>query len=363
MSTNVRFSLTAVLCLLAAALAPPGEARAGETSKLTCDTSSAAAGIVTPVMIRDDQDYFSGTNDTAEIKIAGESILLRFSKRRGVEFVAVDVDGDGKLAADEVVTVNNRRARVKVKIGGEMRALNLSGIAVYTKRGKVTSVYGRYAPGWAMKGEINGTPVRLVDCNLDGKYTQNGKDVIAVGNSSVGIPLRKLHQVGKGHYRLTIAEDGSSIEHEQATDLKLGLVKHAINSSALKMLVLSTSEGVCYDLVTSASTGIPAGTYKLEIGVLVSGGDVTPIVPSKKSMEYEIQPGKLNILRLGSPLHMSFSSGYSNGHLSVGGPIVAVGDGGEHYPNGWNASTGIKAPRIQLLEGRVKVKSDRMGYT
>ncbi|MFP4052579.1 MAG: hypothetical protein ACLFV7_01800 [Phycisphaerae bacterium] len=363
MFRNLRFSLTAALCLLAAAFAPPDRALAGETAKLTCDTSSAAAGIVTPVMIRDDEERFSGTTDAAEVKVAGESILLRFSKRRGVEFVAVDVNGDDKLSADEVTTVNKRRARVKIKVDGEERALNLSWIAVYTKRGKVTSVYGRYAPGWAMTGRINGTIVRLVDCNLDGKYTQDGKDVIAVGTSSVGIPLRKVHQIGKGHYRLRVAEDGSSIDFEQATDLELGLVKHAIRSSALKMLVLSTPDGKCYDLVTSANTGVPAGTYKLEIGVLVSGDDLTPIVPSKKSIKYEIQPGKLNILRLGTPLHMSFSTGYSNGYLSVGGPIVAVGDGGEHYPNGWNASTGIKAPRIQLFEGRTKVKSDRMGYT
>jgi hypothetical protein len=343
---------------LSASLSPTG----AETVKLTYDDASAVAKTITPGFVKNNCPGVEGRVGSNYVTIADERIPLKFGKRGRVSFVGADCDGDGKIGAKEIQPIAGGVARLEVKVDGSPFALLLQECRIYTRNGKITSVWGRAQPACRRKGTLNGVCIGLLDTNLDGKITQDGSDAICIGTSPMAQPLRKVHLIGGTHYRLVVAEDGKSIGCQPVTGEQLALVDFPLKTRALKTLVVTSEDGKIYDLVSAAKTGLLPGTYKLDYGLLVSGKHVVPIRPTKSARSYELKGGKKNTLRLGAPVRMRFGASYSNSKITVGGYIYPLGDGGEKYVVSLGAGDGVPAPQIGFYEGKRKLDGGRMGY-
>jgi hypothetical protein len=230
------------------------------------------------------------------------------------------------------------------------------------KKGRLLTAEGDAQPACRQKGTINDVCIGLMDANLDGKYTQDGSDAICIGTSQVAQPLGKIHLIGQTHYRMSVAEDGNSIEYEPITGKELAVVRYPLESRYLKTLVLTSKDGKVYDLVTAARVGLLPGTYKLSHGLLASSKYTMPVLPTKTARTYELKAGKENTLRIGAPVRMYMSTKYSKGEVLVSGYTYPLGDGGEEYMISLRAGEGVPAPEVGFYEGRRKLAGGRMGY-
>ena len=204
-------------------------------------------------------------------------------------------------------------------------------------------------------------PVRLIDQNMDGRYTQDGADAIAIGSSAYALPLLEVHRVGAALYRLKVAPDGSSLTATAEGSAKLGVVATPLESAAVDCLVVSDGKGASFDLKADGAAGLPGGAYKLVYGLL--GPTKQPLLmqpPPADATVYTITPGKLNRLRIGPPLGVEFSATFNDNILTVLPAIRVVGAGGEIYKVDFSTEAG--RPHVVCLNGAQKLADTAMGY-
>ncbi|OQB87638.1 MAG: hypothetical protein BWX88_00010 [Planctomycetes bacterium ADurb.Bin126] len=155
----------------------------------------------------------SSTGDSSSISIAGKECKLAVRKNGDVCMMALDGNGDGRIGAGETARVDPRNgvAIFDVATDTGRTAVMLCEIRIGSKNNSVTSIAARICPGGCMKGEYGGVAIRIIDENLDGKYTQDGKDAIAFGNNPVAVPLLQTHCIQDKHFRFQVAEDGGKL--------------------------------------------------------------------------------------------------------------------------------------------------------
>jgi hypothetical protein len=224
----------------------------------------------------------------------------------------------------------------------------------------ISTVSGGYFICSFQQGTYDGTMLRLFDDNLDGTFTQDGKDAIMIGKSPVAIPLMKVHQIGNQFCQLEVASDGSQITVTPVSGLQLGVVETCFKRG-LKCLAMTDDQGNSIDLATSGRSGIPAGRYKLNYGVLADGPMVTIIKPTEACPVYDIQAGKVNVLRLGKPLWVSFAASTSAaGTVTVSPRVKVYGAAGEEYSSDLSGGTG--RPHVLMLDGKKVLQDVAMSY-
>jgi len=245
--------------------------------------------VVTPRRALRREKYFWIDGDHGHLYIGGVGVLVAGRWEPAAHFLGLDCDGDGDITGGEWIRLGptgNGSFRLKLKNnagGARDYAVSFIGVKVYARIRSAVAIRGRYWLNCCQKGRYAGVTVRIIDDDMDGRYTQGGADVIAIGNSRFALPLRKIHQIGRRHCQLRVAPDGSSIVFTPLNDLKLGVVELPYKPSALTSLVLTGRAGQSYDLKVSGRTGIPAGDYKLSYGVLGSGGKPILILPTNRS--------------------------------------------------------------------------------
>jgi hypothetical protein len=77
----------------------------------------------------------------------------------------------------------------------------------------VNDVYGRpcLEPACARVGRLKGTPIGIVDANLNGRYWDYGTDMMVVGKTTYAFPLSQVVVVGRNAFRIDVAEDGARL--------------------------------------------------------------------------------------------------------------------------------------------------------
>jgi hypothetical protein len=243
-----------------------------------------------------------------------------------------------------------------VKVADKKHIVRIANMRVTTKQpdgGGITFVSCGYVVCGFYHGVHEGTPIRVFDDNLDGVITQDGKDAIMVGRGGAAIPLMKFHQIGNRHCSLEVAKDGSTVTVTPVSSPALGIVETSFKRG-LKVLAMVDTQGNSYDLVASGRTGIPAGSYKLVYGVLSDGSAFTVIKPSDKCPVYEVQAGKINTLRIGAPLWVSFYASFSKGNVTVSPAVNIYGAGNEEYTFDFSGGTG--RPNVLILGGEQPFK-------
>ncbi|HOD81332.1 MAG TPA: hypothetical protein PKG77_07895 [Phycisphaerae bacterium] len=304
----------------------------------------------------------SSTGDSSSISIAGKECKLAVRKNGDVCMMALDGNGDGRIGAGETARVDPRNgvAIFDVATDTGRTAVMLCEIRIGSKNNSVTSIAARICPGGCMKGEYGGVAIRIIDENLDGKYTQDGKDAIAFGNNPVAVPLLQTHCIQDKHFRFQVAEDGGKLALEPLTDAPMGEVETPFSGSTLKCLVMASKTGA-YDLA-GGKTNIPAGDYQMVFGVMAAGGrmvNMYPPVRHGRLLRYKVEAGTTNRLRIGPPFRIETELGVTAMNvLTVRPSFRLMGSGGEEYgPVDFSAAGNAQ---IQIGTGERVLASDMM---
>ncbi len=345
---------------MAVSAAPPAADATDGTATLTYDAGPAAGRIVTPARVRGGV-RFGVQAASGTITAAGRKVAVAARLKGSSVYFAVDRNGDGSLAASEYVRyVKNKAVRISLAPpDGPACAIRFADLDIRVRNKAVYYMAGTYSIISCMSGTVNGQQVRIFDDNLDGTFTQDGKDAIALGRSVVAMPLTKTHQIGKDICNVTVAADGTTIEGEARSSVELGVVVAPISPRLLKSLVLIGREGA-YDVTVSGKTGLPAGKYRLAFGVLSSGNRTMPFVPGRENTTYPITGGMINRLRIGPPAELRFTPVVSGEKITINPYTLSiVGSGGEKYL----ASTkDLGRPTVYLVAGTRTVVQKRMEY-
>jgi hypothetical protein len=297
------------------------------------------------------------------LDIGGQTIAIAAQiTARGEVGLGVDCKCKGSVDAKDFMMVKEGSASFIIKLpdGDKARDMGVtfSDLSIRAKNTTVTGIYGKATIACCMKGTIAGTEVRLLDENLDGKFTQDGKDSIVIGNAAA-VPLLKKVCIGTTIYDLTVSPDGKTIDYAPADDVKTGIVELPIKSRALKGLVFASADGA-YDLAALGKAGIPQGQYHFVYGLLAEGKELCPIEPTKSTPQYDIAAGSSNKLSFGPAYNVQFSASVADGKVSVGGGIQVVGAGGERYDV--NFKTPALTPHVVLLQGDKQITNEAMGF-
>lgn len=295
-----------------------------------------------------------------ELSIGGKPVPIEMRYAADAFHIGLDCSGNGTVEPKEFVKLDQSlSATYQVKADDKAFVVRL----VNVRYGKLTTgeglTSGTVTIQCAMKGSFNGEQILLFDDDMDGTFTQDGKDAIAIGKSPTAVPLEKFHQVGSGHYQLAVADDGKSITFTKLKDLKLGVVETPFKTG-LKCLALTSTEGYSYNVADSGRTGIPAGEYKLSYGVVATGSQMAVIRPTKDCPTYPIEADKINRLRIGPHLVVDFTAEYSNRTVTVAPNVVVHGSGGETYY--FDYGGGIGRPHVILAEGNRRLSDTPMSY-
>jgi hypothetical protein len=352
----VRVMAVAVMALAAALplLADEGEGEAlPEKVELTLDVSSQTLKVTTPLRAAKGGVSFHVSGDSGTVDICGKTFKVAAVSKYPVFGLHIDGDGDGKAGRGE--SENFRRgttsATFRIELDGVERpvTLGVDNLNISYKTRKVLSFNGDFCPGWSMKGRVGNEEFRLIDANLDGKYTQNGEDAIAIGRSGFALPLQQIHDIDGKRLKLDVAADGKTVGLAATEDVERGRVTAAYPRGLLKSLVLVGDDGQSYDIVEARESGIPAGRYRLSYGVLAKGRGLAFILPSTTT--YDIQAGGVNTLKLGEPITLNFGASAAGDKITVSPYTKVVGAGGETYRFLGEAAK----PKVAFLVGKRKV--------
>lgn len=334
-------------------------ARAAESAKETTTALTYEGGtllnVFTPNRVLHGGKSFVIKGTDSSISVGGTNVLIGSQKVGAETYIGVDLDGSGVLDKREFAPLSRTKPMVfDLKLPGEggtakhEYSIKVSNIASYVVQGNPKpQVGGLYSVNCCRKGTINGTTVRIIDDNLDGKFSQDGEDAIIIGDSPAAMPLKKLHQIGEKFYQLQVSPDGSSLTATAVTDLKLGLIETAFKAVPAKAIIMESADGA-FDL-TKAKKGIPEGEYKLCYGLLAAGNDAMTFSPGKgHALSYPIEADKINALRMGPPFRIEFNAASKASSVVVAPNLRVLGAGDEAYSVTFSAS--IK-PHVVMLSG------------
>ena len=361
------FALALIASAMVASCPATAQESAGKQVELRYQSNQEALAAFTPAKAMTGGKSFGMRGDTGTIEVAGAPVKFAVRWHQGLQvfFAAMDTNGNGTLEENEWCQMNLSGSVTfqDVKVADKKHIVRIANMRVTTKQpdgGGITFVSCGYVVCGFYHGVHEGTPIRVFDDNLDGVITQDGKDAIMVGRGGAAIPLMKFHQIGNRHCSLEVAKDGSTVTVTPVSSPALGIVETSFKRG-LKVLAMVDTQGNSYDLVASGRTGIPAGSYKLVYGVLSDGSAFTVIKPTDKCPVYEVQAGKINTLRIGAPLWVSFYASYSKGNVSVSPAVNIYGAGNEEYT--FDFSGGKGRPNVLMMEGQTLLGSPiPMGY-
>ena len=329
-------------------------------AKLTYEASNQMVGIFTPRKLVD-KVGFQIYSPKGTVDICGKGVeILGMASGRKTGF-GMDTDGNGTVDPTEIQGVTGKPMLFRLKQEGKKE------FAVVVDRCQVTSfsdgqmrVSGDYYAACGFRGMVNKTPIRIIDDNMDGKITQDGKDAIAIGNSVCAQPFYKVHQIGGSFYELTVAEDMTSLSFTKLPDVKpVKLTSPLLKKGQLRALVLiDETTGQAFDAV-GCKSGIPAGDYSLAYGALESGKDVVIIKPGKAMKKITVGEGGGD-LGLGTPLKLVFSGYTAGDKVQVYPDVQIVGTAGEIYQPDFGSTSG--RPVVTLSEGNKVISQKPMEF-
>ncbi len=352
----------ALLCGTARAPAAEGDS---DAVAMKADFGPAALRVVTPAKARSNGRRIHWQGGLTSVEIGGRKVAMNVAKKGRLTVLGIDVDADGAIGAREAFSVGTSGVRVVLRMPDAPEALQSYAIFVKSVKmlntvGGGKSIYAYLQPAFCMTGKIDGQDVRLYDDDLDGKFTQGGRDAIAIGRSFFALPLMRTHRIGGALHELVVTVDGASVTATAKTDVPLGVVERPFRGMPLKCLVMMSKNGAAFDVVVSGKAGLPAGEYTLAYGLLGAGGKVLPFRAGSKSLVYPVEAGMSNRLRIGGPFKMQFSASVNGSKIVVGTRMRVLGAGGEEYLV--EHVGGIGTPYVSIAAGTRTASRDRMKF-
>ena len=364
--TSAALAVVVLLAALDMTWATPKAESASGTIKLTYDPRGASKAR-TPAWAGRQNRFSVGSESSMGIQIAGTTVKTSARVSGRNILLGFDRSGDGKISGAEWSPIPRTRTMlISGKADGKPYVIRLVDISAnYNK--KTVNCWGQALIRSSMKGAIGRVPVRILDDDMDGKFSQKaagrGGDAILIGKSTAAVPLREMHRIGKELYRLKVAEDGSSIDYERMADTAVGQVRAIFPANTMKSLVLVGKDSA-FDVRTDGAAGIPADTYKLVYGVVSRSAATLTFRPGKTTPDYEIQAGMINTLRIGKPIWLAFGAAYRGGTVRLSaGSVWLMGSGAEIYgPLNFTRGGNVRPPRVSMLNGTKLISSSNMEY-
>lgn len=308
--------------------------------------------------------------------------------RVGPSDVRLDTNGDGQ--GDEKLQLTGNPLLVKITVGKGEQARPWAFLA---QIGNEKDSYQRISinnqpndqqytiytlAAASITGNIGGTPVRVIDEDLDGVYGnrpqiwaeiglskdmyQPEMDSIVIGSSKRARPWSEVQEIGGKWYRLAPSPLGKEL---QATPLTIdtGVLKLDFKGPAPTWVVVqqqgNENQGCFFDLVEGGSKGVnvPIGSYKLFYGEIRKGKksqiQKTLILPPKGMPSVDVVKGQTTTMTLGAPFGFDFVVTTEGEKAKVeGGSVVIVGSQGERYERPWDC-----VPRPEVLWRKKGAKS------
>ncbi|MDP6542689.1 MAG: hypothetical protein QGH60_01785 [Phycisphaerae bacterium] len=343
------------------------EAKSSGTIKLTYD-STGASRARTPGWAMGYNRFSVGSSASRMgIRVGGTTVKTSARVSGKTVYLGFDRSGDGTISKAEWAPIpRSKTMLISGKAAGTSYVIRLVDIVARYNKTTVTC-WGQALIRSSMKGTLGRTPVRILDDDMDGKFSQTGSarggDAILIGSSSAAVPLRAMHRIGKNIYRLKVASDGSSIDYELVADTAVGQVRAMFPANTMKSLVL-VGRDCAFDVKTDGVAGIPAGPYLLAYGVVSSSATTLTFRPGRGTPQYDIKDGMINTLRIGKPVRVNFAASYGKGKVGLSASMVSiVGSGSEVYgPLDFTKGGNIRPPTVTMLNGRRVASSSTMKY-
>jgi hypothetical protein len=343
------------------------QATSSGTIKLTYD-SRGASRARTPAWAAGYNRFSVGSSASRMgIKVGGTTIKTSARVSGKTVYLGFDRSGDGTISKAEWAPIPAAGTMlISGKADGKPYVIRLVDMIARFNKTSV-ACWGQALIRSSMKGTLGRIPVRILDDDMDGKFSQKGSarggDAILIGSSTSAVPLRSVHRIGKGLYRIKVAADGSSIDYEQAPDTALGQVNAIFPANAMKALVL-VGRDCAFDIKTDGVAGIPAGPYMLAYGVVSRSAATLTFRPGRATPQYDIKDGMINTLRIGKPVRVDFAASYGKGKVGLSaGAVSIVGSGSEIYgPLDFTKGGNIRPPTVTMLNGRRVASSSTMKY-
>ena len=327
------------------------------------------------------QVFVKGNGSTEKFFSFGDDSPLLL--REGAAKASVDLDGDG--TGDVPVPVNGTIGPVQFVLGEGEEAREVAFLATVGRNDDTYQGFrqnlspdvnqmGVYiAPAGSVVTEIEGTPIRILDDNLDGIYGSLGEQVllwdylgtldkefqpdidsIVIGKSKKALPFSELIQIGETWYQLEVEAKGNRILASPRKDLKVGELKLKLKGPDVDYMILQGTgaiENVFIDLTANKKKAVtaPVGTYKLFSGRVSKGKRQQMmkalVLPSKTMNNFVVTEGETTEVELGSPFGFTFEYSQADDSVEVSGSTIAVtGMAGETYQRLWNC-----VPLVEVL--------------
>ena len=296
--TKTVVALVVMVCLVGAARGQ--EQDNSQTIDLTDELSKTSAGIVTPSRLLAGRNKWTGKGVPMTLTVAGHDVMARIDPAH----FGVDTNRDGAVSTQEREVTRGKDEHIfKIRIedgpDGQKRYIGVIFKEVHPS-GRSGAYSGRMAPASCKTATIDGVIVRIYDDNMDGKYTVDGSDAVAIGESAKGAaPLYPANKIGKGFYELAIAEDGSTLTVTPMVNPETALVSMSTDPDKYITVIITDGTKAC-DL-TQVSEML-SGEYKL-LYAAAAGAKNVPIIiiPSDKAVTYDVEANKTNELQFGEP--------------------------------------------------------------
>jgi hypothetical protein len=250
------------------------------------------------------------------------------------EALLIDADGDGELET----RVEGDAGFVVLEHGGRRYGVSLKKAAVWT-----------FVAGSVVTGEVDGTKVRIVDQNHNGRFDDVGEDAMVVGNGRAASFLSEVASIGGALMTIDVAADGGTLRFAPFAGETGELSLRAVTDGKVMAAVLNSTDKR-YSVHLSkhdASVVVPAGDYELHSGVLSLAGSRVSMAKGR-SKPFTVAPASAAKLSWGGPAKAEFAFQEKVGELTFDpNRIWFYGANKEEYRD-WNPVG--KSPLIMVVD-------------
>ncbi|MFT4647487.1 MAG: hypothetical protein ACI9X4_000700 [Glaciecola sp.] len=326
------------------------------------------------------------------------------ARREGSAKMYIDMDGDEKMGEGDLdIPVKGKLEAVHIKLPVEGRTQHF---AFFVQTGQEKDQYQGLetnlqpndtqvalytTPAGSMVGTVGGETLRIIDEDMDGVY--GGKvnpyghvgmteslfqpefDSMVIGNSKRALPWSRYAIIGKQWFDIHSVNDGTSLGAAPVT-LTTGTIQLKFKGPKPAFVIVqglgSLSEAF-FDIAVSSKVEVPAGEYKLLVGMLTKGKkqqlQKVLMVPGSSDISWKVGSGETVKVELGGPFKFDFGcDADSKGCQVIGSTVAVVGSAGERYERPWlcvprpkasgrkaGAKRGSKAEKMPAVTSTEKV--------
>jgi hypothetical protein len=272
-------------------------------------------------------EQFVGVSDGIRLPHAGgETLAVRLEGT----VLWVDRDGDGECEAKIEPLEKGKTALLVCRIpegeSAKHYAVRLSSDGQWT-----------YSASGAMVGQIEGTPIQLIDQNNNGRFNDLGEDAMIVGRSKSACFLSEVVNVDGKLFTVDVDPEGSSINCTPYTGPTgiLDLGSEHQSKARMRSIVVANEDGKVSFEVSRIKEGlrVPAGNYFVHSGRVMLGKSKADLRTGRSEL-IEVTEGGRMTLAWGGPVKAEFDYQRSGGQVTIGPrDIWYYGRSGEEYSN------------------------------